>query len=678
MRKSRRSDSGLQRRRKRRLKGLNSEPLTKRKSRSRIIDTRFDSILRKDDDKDLIAEYYMYRAFISKEFEDFDNAEAMFNKAKKYGYDSMVADYNLALLYYNKATKHLPKDERFFGVDVEVSIISKTINICKYWLMDSTASIADFIKMRMVALYVSACGILGTKHAFISIDEYLQSPNLDYEAKRTLIFELDGVISDKHMTYLDSADKLYAETVNYYKIKNYDGLKEKYTEIQDSTLKSLPTPTLFMVLQMCMINGDTETYYVYRKYVKPCNEIPLIYCLDAYALETEGRIEEAKAIVDQYKEISKDYHLLSNILGFYIRNNFLDDATQLFSIILSKSNNNEIFIDDKEEFFGRAIYFFTTNKSMLVEQFIKESEEFAENEKIWRVKAQFYDAVSDLPKLLECFEWLFKKTGDFDLGFNAAICNFQLMRYAEALSQAQLLLSTIPEDNISKTSRVMWLISNINLFLDNEDESYEWAKKANVLTKETPSDPSHVAYLARATRTGHVDEALLESIEYKKIHPVIVDEWMKEVKLPSEDSGESLVDKLDEALGRSHTDYLQIERDFAANYKQNLLPNSIILKRKNSLAHFFIFAAKNKLFVSNGDATVMNDKAKMICDDVFVDALTLIVLQQCGCLDLLKQIPRIHICYATTPFLRREKFHPAAQQGGILQNQIFLFFTLST
>ena len=621
------------------------------------IDSHFESILDKNEDKDLIADYYIHRAFICKEFDDFSNAEAMFNKAKEFGYDDLVTDYNLALLHYSKATRHLPKTERFFGVDVEVAVLSKTVSICKYWLIDSGASISDFIKTRMVALYVSACAILGMKHGLESIDDYLQSPNLDYEAKRTLIFELEGVISDEHMAYLDADDRLYAETVNYYKTENYNGLKSKYAGMPEETLKVLPTPTLFMVLQMCMINRDTDTYHCYRKYVKSCDEVPLIYCLDAYALETEGKVEDAKAIVDQYKETSTDYHLLSNIISFYVRNNFLDDATQLFLSILTKCATNEIFVDDKEDFFGRAITFFTKNKSIIAKQFIEAAkEELSENEKIWRVKAQFYDAIFDLPNLLECLDWLYEKTGDFDIGFNRIICNFQLMRYVEALNEAHSLLSTIQEGNISERTRVIWLISNINLFLDKEEESYEWAKKAHELTKEIPSDPSHAAYLARATRTEHVDEALLESIEYKKIHPIVVDGWMKEVKLPSEDSGETLINKLDEALGRSHTDYLQRERDFVTNYKQNHLPNAIILKRNDSLGHFFIFAMQNKLFVSNGDAAVMGSKAKIICDDIFVDALTLIVLKQYGCFDLLKKIPRIHICYATSNKL--QEYYP--------------------
>ena len=623
----------------------------------REFDAHFEPILIQNDDKDLIADYYIHRAFIYKEFDDFVNAEAMFIKAKECGYDDLVLDYNIALVYYSKATQHLPKDKRFFGVEVDAGALSKTIGICKSWLIDSRKPISDFLKTRMVSLYSSACGILGTKHGLASIDEYLLLPDLEYETKRMLIFELEGAIPDQYTEHLDADDKLYAETVNFYKRDDYEGLKKKFSEMDEGVLASLPAPTLYMVLQMCVIKHDTETYYSFRKYINKGDEVPLIYCLDAYALEIEGKTDQAKAIIDQHKETSTDYHLLSNILGFYVRNNYLDDAKQLFLIILSKSKKQEIFIDEKEDFFGRAITFFTKNKSLVVKEFIEASEnDLSENENIWRVKAQFYESISDLPNLLECLNWLYQQTKNFDFGYNRVVCNFQLMNYSSALEEAHSLLSTISEGNIAERVRVIWLISNINLFLENEDESYEWAKKAHELTKETPSDGSHAAYLARATRTGHIDEALPESIEYKRIHPVIIDEWMKELRLPSEGSGESLIDIMDETLGRSHTDYLQQEKEFATNYKRNHLPNSIILKRHGSLAHFFIFAAQNKLIVSNGDATVMDSKVKTIGDDIFVDALTLIVLQQYGCFDLLKKISRIHICYATVNKL--QEYYP--------------------
>jgi hypothetical protein len=234
-----------------------------------------------------------------------------------------------------------------------------------------------------------------------------------------------------------------------------------------------------MVLQMCVIKHDTETYYSFRKYINKGDEVPLIYCLDAYALEIEGKTDQAKAIIDQHKETSTDYHLLSNILGFYVRNNYLDDAKQLFLIILSKSKKQEIFIDEKEDFFGRAITFFTKNKSLVVKEFIEASEnDLSENENIWRVKAQFYESISDLPNLLECLNWLYQQTKNFDFGYNRVVCNFQLMNYGSALEEAHSLLSTISEGNIAERVRVIWLISNINLFLENEDESYEWAKKA--------------------------------------------------------------------------------------------------------------------------------------------------------------------------------------------------------
>jgi hypothetical protein len=52
------------------------------------------------------------------------------------------------------------------------------------------------------------------------------------------------------------------------------------------------------------------------------------------------------------------------------------------------------------------------------------------------------------------------------------------MKYEEALLAAESLLETIHENNIKDKTDVMWLISNIYLFMDNGEQSYEWAKKS--------------------------------------------------------------------------------------------------------------------------------------------------------------------------------------------------------
>jgi L-rhamnose isomerase len=153
------------------------------------------------------------------------------------------------------------------------------------------------------------------------------------------------------------------------------------------------------------------------------------------------------------------------------------------------------------------------------------------------------------------------------------------MKYEEALLAAESLLETIHENNIKDKTDVMWLISNIYLFMDNGEQSYEWAKKAHELTADTPNDKSHQAFLSRAIRTGRIDESFGEIIEYRKIHPVIVSDWMKEIQMPEEATGEELIRALNEATGYSHEDYEEIENQFVSLYKTNLfMPNSVVLR----------------------------------------------------------------------------------------------------
>lgn len=78
------------------------------------------------------------------------------------------------------------------------------------------------------------------------------------------------------------------------------------------------------------------------------------------------------------------------------------------------------------------------------------------------------------------------------------------------------------------------------------------------------------------------------------------------------------------------------------------MPNSVVLRHYgNDYVRFFWFASNHKLRVSNGSWNNIQAKQKLIEEHIFVDSLTLMLLQHYGCLDAIKEIPHVHICYST-------------------------------
>lgn len=602
--------------------------------------------------RDLLADYHVYRGFINKEFMEYDLAEKDFLLAKEYGYEESILDYNLALLYYGIATQNFPKDTRLFCVNVDVSRIKKVIELLRKWLIEEKEEkIPLYIKSRIVGIYVSSCTLLGIKHDLTPVEEYLKLQDLEYEVQRMLILGVDGIVDKVSLSILDEEDALYVRISNKLSANQYNDVKKSLLLMSEEERQLMPVTTIYLVLQASLANHDLDTYYDFRKYISELDELGLVECLDAYAGELTGDIENAKLILDKYAISSKDYHILRNIVNFYGRNGYDKECEQLLLRILGLLENSVIYLDDKQEFYEMAVTFLVNHKSNSTRIFVDAID--IENEQMWKLKAHYYDKIKDIPSLYEMLTRMYRTTREFYLGYDEIVCLIKLMEYDCALEKAQELLKTIHENNIKDKVKVIWLISNICLFLGKNEDSFEWAKKAHELTIDIPGDDSHRGYLWCATRVGHVDDALAGVLEYKQQHPVVISEWMKEVKIPKDNTGEEVVQAVKDAVGVSPNEYAKKEENLGIMYRKGILPNATLLKcYKKDISQLFIFAKKNKLRISSGKWTSIEEKKTVIGEHILVDSFTLLILYKYKCLDALKEIKNIHICHATIEFLQ--------------------------
>lgn len=615
------------------------------------LDNRFSSILEKNKNTDLIADYYTFRGFICKEFDDYDAAEQNFNQAKEYGYDEIIADLNIGILYYCQATSKLPKNERLFNFDVDIALLYRAIEIYRNYLFGEN-ELSPYIKTQMIDVYVACCGLIGAKHGLTPISEYVRLPNIEYETIRTLLLEYDGVIDEELLALLTPEDQFYVKIANNVNNKGYENSKIVFNSLTPDEILQLPVSTIYLILQATVVNKDLDSFKKFRCCIHDNEEDAILACLDAYALELEGDIENAKRKVESYSILSENYKLLRNVLGLYLRNDCREDANKLFLRILDLSNQKRLYIEDQFEFVQLAVRYFVNQRMMEAKLFIDSLE--LDNENAWCLKAEFYNKINDVQNLLVALNWLCENSFQYNYGFHKAICLTKLMRYDEALSAAESLLETIHENNIKDRTNVVRLISNIYLLMDNNEKSYEWAKKAHELNLDTPNDRSHPEFLARAMRTGMIDESLGEIIEYKRLHPVIISDWIKEIQISEGASGEEMISALNEVTGQSCRDYETIEKQFVSLYKTNpCMPNSVVLKHYgNDYVRFFGFAANHKIRISKGLWSDIQSKENLIKDHICVDVLTLMVLQHYGCIDAIKEIPHVHICYAAIKVLQ--------------------------
>lgn len=616
------------------------------------LDKYFKPIIDIEEDNSIIADYYVYRAFIYKEYDKHFEAIENHTLAIQYGYDEMVANYNIALSYYLIAVENIPKDTRKFGTDVKRSEIIKVIKILKPCLINNKQMVCHaFLKSRMIELYVSSCCLIGIKHKLNPISEYINVPGLSYDCVRGVILGSEGIISEENLSLLEDDDKLFAKVFNCSHNNDFDSIKNLFTEIDWNELSNLPQGLIYMLLQTCVISKDTSNYWKYRPLINNANN-ELIQCLDAYSYELEDKLEDAKEIVNKYASESKDYHILSNILNFYSRNKLDGEHEELLLRIFDLKNNEDIYIDDLLQFYGQAISFLTRLKSYNVEKFIDAltSEELPV-EDVCKIKWNYYNAIGDVQNMYECISNIYELNQDFDNGYNKVVCEVKLMKYSEALSNSLTLFDSLGHD-VEKKTKMMCMISDIYLFMNDNDNSFEWAKKAHEITIQNPHHDSHQFYMGRTTRTGHT-EALSDTFEYKKTHPVVVGAWFKEFKISDDNPVESLTKAIEEMSGETHDEYVKREHEIARIYRSNIVSNSLLLKHYHqSLSNFFVFASQHKLSISQGNNKQLELEKDLIKDDIFVDALTLIVMKRYDCLEILNNIKNVHICYSTISYLQ--------------------------
>ena len=474
---------------------------------------------------------------------------------------------------------------------------------------------------------------------------------MSYECVRGIILGSEGIILEENLSLLEDDDKLFAKVFNCSHNNDFDSIKNLFTKIDWNELSNLPQGLIYMLLQTCVISKDAINYWKYRPLINNANN-ELIQCLDAYSYELEGKLEDAKNIVNKYACQSKDYHILSNILNFNSRNKLDAEHEELLLRILDLKNSEDIYIDDLLQFYGQAISFLTRLKSYNAEKFIDAltSEELPV-EDICKIKWNYYTAIGDVQNMYECISNIYEANHDFENGYNKVVCEVKLMKYSEALSNSLTLFDSLSND-VEKKTKMMGMISDIYLFMNANDNSFEWAKKAHEFTIQNPYDVSHQFYMSRATRTGHT-EALSDTFEYKKTHPVVVSTWLKEFHISDDNPVESLTKAIEEMTGESHDEYVKREQEIARIYRSNIVSNSLLLKHYHqSLSNFFVFASQHKLSISHGINTQLESEKNLIKDDVFVDALTLIVMNRYDCIEVLNNIKNVHICYSTISYLQ--------------------------
>ena len=604
-------------------------------------------------EKDINNDYYIYRSFALRQNNQHSEAIEALMMAKDNGCDSIQIDCNLGFVYYELAVRNTPKDERVFRPQIDSKQLLKALEIYKNLIFNCNLDkTPGHIKLRIVEVYVSCCSLLGIKHNLTPLDNYLTLKGIEYETLRGLIFNTGNAIPAPHIALLNGEDVLFAQAINYIRGEgDYEKVKRYILEKDDAEISKIPEATMMLMVQMFVIEKDVELYRKYKKYISSTRLTDLLDCLDAYCLELEGKVQEAKSILQKYSTSSTDYFLLWNIQNFYARNHFEDELGKTYLWILNLLETEVICVENISELIERIVVHFVEKKSYEcdIASLFKHLPE--DDEKTWRLKCYYYQALNDIPNLVFCTQKLYEKTKNIEHAFNVILCFRNMMKYDKAVEFAL----KVEEENLTIESKLQIklfkLISDIYLLQGENDESFNWATQANQLCKENPYDDTHCWYFMRGMRTNHM-EVLKESVDYKNEHPVVIN-WLTTFSIDKENPAQSLLKQIEEVRGQSSVDYQKSETEISKYYKAGLVSNSMILKnRSHDLPSFLNFVLSNKINIFPGNIKQIEAEKPKIKESLFVDATTLIILCQLEVLDIFKDISEICLTYDTINMLQ--------------------------
>lgn len=613
------------------------------------LNNHFAVILTSGDDRRLIADYYMNRGLIYRAYGEPLTAISDFSRAIEYGYDSIVANFNIAAALYNQATLGVSKDIRVLFPAIDYSLMLHAMEILRTILADKQTNnqIDCVVKKLALSLYVSSCGLLGISHKLTPVKTYLCLAE-EYETTRALLLGSDDKLTNDEISLLDDKDQLLINIRSLLDAKSYSKIENEIVNLINANSKSLSSPVFYILLQIYIISKQPAKYWQYRDIAIAQGVFGTpINIMDACVYELEGNISKSKIICDDIANTSNYYPILENVLRFYERNLYDEECSNLFLRIHDLWKKKSINIDDTNSFYSNLFSFFIKQHNPIVEKLLTEitPDDDTSIQCYYHINAAYYEAINDVTSLYNSLEKIDQYTFNFQVILNMVVCLRWLFKLDDAYTMGSNLLDN-PIDEKDKV-KVFWLISDILLLNNKTDDSYEWAKKAHDLTALNPYEPSHQAFLTRCVRCGRHD-GLSNILEYKNEHPVVVN-WFQAFSISDNKNFIEQIAQQFPDLGNLEDK----EKEVSDLYRKGNMPINMVLRYYNGeWWKLFQFAETNKLNIWLGDKAMLEDEKNLITDALVVDAQTLIIMAYYGCLKVLQKIKCIHISYGSIATLQ--------------------------
>lgn len=622
------------------------------------IETRSEGLFKKDE----LEKIYEYKALIEQFSGKYNQAIEDFTVAMEYGYDKLLAQYNIAIVYYSIAV-----DGAGSSFTLSPKVEWNSLRKCYSSLSDMLSNmpnddIRDLLMPEILRIYLNCCMLLQEENSIYDKSDAEQFVwLLDYETIRSFIFSCPSSVIEERKYY----EKLNSSDYILWKL-NQSIQKEEYIQAENTATDGLkenkflhPELAYDALLQVSLFQNDVDKYLKYRnEMISNGIMVPNYQMMEVCCLELSGKLSEATNMLGTLLDNIQDFSDFENAIRFYRRNNQDDDAIGVIQRIISLKKEGKIHIVHPNEFCRSVFGFLLENDFDLCCKFVEEMQSEKLNRELdLQVNLNIALKKNDFPRIAELSEKLYSLTKKAGHLLNSATAYLQ---YGN-LDKSSEKLNQLIYQNLNQDERWGYnsLYSEIEFLRGNNDKAFKYAQVSHEDNMDRPKHPSHQHYFTVATRCGHIDEGLQASLEFKHENPIAV-KYVKEIpSLTRDEEG-------NETLSEEFLNFIEEQRQIVVNWKKNYHERTLglyqIADKDNgnyeNLILQILSQNDSKISIFGGDISILNQEKECLKknEGITIDVLSLIVLAHFDLLGLLDNFKKIYLGYSSFLFLQQAYF----------------------
>jgi hypothetical protein len=597
--------------------------------------------------KDLatIHSNYGELAFNSK---DYTTAKDHYLKSKEFSYNLSI-DIAIAICQYLMSFKEIKDNGRVDLDKIDFIILRQAeINFANIFNNKTEDTIQTIVRMSF-PFYFNILALYNDYNAILKIykdtEKYIDKTMIDTLNHVIEAQVINGILNEDILSLFNDYDQIKYEAFYYEKQGDFDRVVNLLTPVFEGKYKD------DKILQLSFLTAlkEKDDFEKYMQYYQKfsCHQDEVMRMNYIQFLMKKSQKELVIDEIRRIKEIAKNGFVLYDLLQIYLEYQLHDELDEFFK----KVDNNEYNIIGLHRpfvFYQKMIQLL--NQEKYAEYFnLYETSDLSILRDNFRLilKINYYMFKHDLDNLAGSYYELFQNTQNHNELIKAVQTKLQINQYHDA----DFYLEQVNPMELDNPEYYYMFRAIILKDKKQEEEAFEQLKFALETLDIDINSSFHQFYTAFNMNNNRIDEAIRYMGEYYSKNPN--PNWFKAIQHSDDESGSSLLTKLEEAIGGKR-DLTLINQFFAKGVIGISSYNKIVGTGIEEILYYTHYPF-TRVSISRGNILETKSKVERIGNEIIIDATTLTILSATNAINLLEVFNEIIIPYSTMEILTSRK-----------------------